>query len=289
MATYILRRTLQAIPILFGVALVSFAIVQLAPGSPIDRFRTPNVHPDTLENLIRLYGLDRPVRMSSSSRWITSFVQFWRVDAWGYSLVDGRSVRDTVVDRCRRRSCSAAPRCSSPSSSRSRSGSWPRSGSTAGPTRSITTFATIGYAIPSFLLGLYIAYIGTVVFRGAFPGFGMVSLPGTRGPRHAARRGLAHGAARDLRWPSSRSPAGRRYVRAKMLEVLNQDYVRTAKAKGLSASEGHLQARAAQRAHPGHHPVRPDPARPPVRRRHHRDHLLLAGPRPARRPGGRAA
>ena len=61
MATYILRRTLQAIPILFGVALVSFAIIQLAPGSPIDRFRTPSVRPETLENLIRLYGLDKPV------------------------------------------------------------------------------------------------------------------------------------------------------------------------------------------------------------------------------------
>ena len=45
----------------------------------------------------------------------------------------------------------------------------------------ITTFATIGYAIPSFLLGLYIAYLGTVVFRGLFPGFGMVSLPGVEG------------------------------------------------------------------------------------------------------------
>src|SRR5918995_188079 len=97
MATYVIRRILQAIPILFGVALVSFAIVQLAPGSPIDRFRAPNVHPDTLDNLIRLYGLDRPVH-EHFINWITPSVQFWRVDGWGYSLVDGRSVPDTIVD-----------------------------------------------------------------------------------------------------------------------------------------------------------------------------------------------
>ena len=56
--------------------------------------------------------------------------------------------------------------------------------------KAITTFATVGYAIPSFLLGLYIAYIGTVVFRGAFPGFGWSPDPAWRaGERRSTWRG----------------------------------------------------------------------------------------------------
>src|SRR5918992_5495352 len=98
MGSYILRRTLQAVPILFGVALVSFAIIQLAPGSPIDRFRTPNVRPETLENLVRLYGLDRPVYEQFIS-WITSFVQVWRPEAWGYSFLDGQPVLHKILQR----------------------------------------------------------------------------------------------------------------------------------------------------------------------------------------------
>ena len=78
-----------------------------------------------------------------------------------------------------------------------------------------------------------------------------------------------------------------------MLEVLHQDYVRTAKAKGLELGAGHLQARPAQRAHPGHHAVRPVAAGPDRRRRDHRDDLLAgrasacsgSRPWPARLPG----
>jgi peptide/nickel transport system permease protein len=234
MATYVLRRILQAIPILFGVALVSFAIVQLAPGSPIDRFRTPNVRPETLENLVRLYGLDRPVYEQFVS-WITSFVQVWRPESWGYSLVDGRSVRDTVLDRLPATLLLGGTALlvtiilSVPIGilAAVRQYSW--------ADKAITTFATVGYAIPSFLLGLYIAFLGTVVFRGLFPGFGMISLPGTEG----------RGTPLDVAWHmvlpvtslAIQQVAGwSRYVRAKMLEVLNQDYVRTAKAKGLSQS-----------------------------------------------------
>ena len=125
MATYIIRRVLQAIPILFGVSLISFAIVQLAPGSPIDRFRAPNVRPETLENLVRLYGLDKPVWEQYVS-WITAFVQVWNVDAGATaSLTAGRCAIPSST-ACPPRSSSAAPRSSSRSSSPCRSGSWQR-------------------------------------------------------------------------------------------------------------------------------------------------------------------
>lgn len=234
MATYVFRRILQSIPILFGVALVSFAIVQLAPGSPIDRFRTPSVHPSVLENLVRLYGLDRPVHEQFIS-WITSFVQVWRPEAWGYSLVDGRSVRDTILDRLPATLLLGGTALLVTIIFAVPIGILAAVRQYSFADKAITTFATVGYAIPSFLLGLYIAFIGTVVFRGLFPGFGMISLPGTEG----------RGSPLDVAWHmvlpvtslAIQQIAGwSRYVRAKMLEVLNQDYVRTAKAKGLSSS-----------------------------------------------------
>src|SRR4249920_627663 len=61
MAAYIFRRLLQSIPILIGIAIISFMIVHIAPGSPIDRFRSGRVSPETIHNLIRLYGLDQPL------------------------------------------------------------------------------------------------------------------------------------------------------------------------------------------------------------------------------------
>ncbi|MGH2380333.1 MAG: ABC transporter permease, partial [Candidatus Limnocylindria bacterium] len=100
--------------------------------------------------------------------------------------------------------------------------------------KAITTFATIGYAIPSFLLGLYLAYFGGVILK-AFPLFGMIDTTG--------RSDIA-GTPLDVAWHlvlpvaslAIQQIAGwSRYVRAKMLEVMNQDYVRTARAKGLPA------------------------------------------------------
>ena len=98
MATYVLRRIIQSIPILFGISILIFLIVQLAPGSPIDRFRNPRVSPEQLEAIMRLYGLDRPLFEQYVS-WITAFVQVWRPDAWGYSFIDGQPVLGNVMAR----------------------------------------------------------------------------------------------------------------------------------------------------------------------------------------------
>ena len=108
----------------------------------------------------------------------------------------------------------------------------------------ISGFATIGYAMPSFLIGIYVLMFGGVILRQwtgfGFPLFGRQTLGGD---------GNALDIAYHLFLPvlslSIQSIAGfSRYLRASMLDVLRQDYVRTAKAKGLSGGPGDLQARA---------------------------------------------
>ncbi|MBA2557572.1 MAG: ABC transporter permease [Chloroflexi bacterium] len=231
MATYVLRRTLQSLPIFFGISIVVFAIVHLAPGSPIDQFAgNPRVSPETRENLIRLYGLDRPL-VEQFVRWITAFIQVWRPDAWGYSFLDGQPVLHKYMERL-----PATLRLMGTALAVTivfaipigilaavKQYSW--------TDKVISTFATIGYAIPSFLLGVYLLYFGGVVL-GAFPMFGLESF---------GRRGDFLDMAWHLVLPVTslavqQIAAWARYMRASMLEVLHQDYVRTARAKGLASS-----------------------------------------------------
>lgn len=68
MTKYIARRLLQIIPILLAVTLISFGVMQLAPGNYLDTLRgQPTIRPETIERLTREFGLDQP--------W---YVQYWR-------------------------------------------------------------------------------------------------------------------------------------------------------------------------------------------------------------------
>ncbi len=102
MLSYVLRRLVQSIPILFGVALLVFLIVYLAPGDPTDRFRTPRVSAEQIEQLRLMYGLDQPLHIQFF-KWITTFVQVWKPEAWGYSFLDGQPVLGKIIERVQRR------------------------------------------------------------------------------------------------------------------------------------------------------------------------------------------
>ena len=230
MATYVLRRLIQAIPILIGISVVSFAIIHLAPGDPTDRFRSGRVSPETIANLIRLYGLDKPL-VEQFTSWFTAFWQFWKPEAWGFSFVDGRPVTEKIAEKVPTTmllmgtSLLVTVIVAVPLGvlAAVKQYSW--------ADKIITTLATIGYALPSFVLGVLLLFIFSIRLN-MFPSFGMQSLG-------------QEGNLADIAWhmflPVSslaiQQIAGwSRYMRASMLEVLQQDYVRTARAKGLSGS-----------------------------------------------------
>jgi peptide/nickel transport system permease protein len=230
MATYVLRRLIQAIPILIGISVVSFAIINLAPGDPTDRFRSGRVSPETIQNLIRLYGLDKPL-VEQFTSWFTAFWQFWKPEAWGYSFIDGRPVTEKIAEKIPTTlllmgtSLLVTVIVAVPLGvlAAVKQYSW--------ADKIITTLATIGYALPSFVLGVLLLFIFSIRLN-LFPSFGMQSLG-------------QEGNLADIAWhmflPVSslaiQQIAGwSRYMRASMLEVLQQDYVRTARAKGLSGS-----------------------------------------------------
>jgi peptide/nickel transport system permease protein len=227
MAGYVARRLLQAVPILFGVAIISFGLVHLAPGDPIDRFRTPTVRPEQLEGLVRLYGLDRPIHEQFWS-WITTYVQLWRPEAWGYSFLDGQPVLHKIAERLPATLLLGGTALLATVVLAIPLGILAAVKQYSWADRLISSAATVGYAIPSFLLGIYLLFLGGVVL-GWFPLFGMESFGNEGDPMDIAWHLVLPVSSLALQQVAGWS----RYVRAAMLEVLHQDYVRTARAKGL--------------------------------------------------------
>ena len=218
MGSYILRRLLQAIPIVIGISVVSFLIVHLTPGSPVDKFRTPRVSPETINNLIRLYGLDQPL----PTQFVKWFTHFWTFPfdntAWGYSFTDGLPVRDKIFARIPSTlwltgvSLLVTVIIAVPIGvlQAIRQYSW--------SDKIITTFETIGYAMPTFWLGLMLKQTFSVQLN-LFPLFGENSFG-------------KNGDILDLLWHLAlpvttlaiiQIAGWSRYMRASMLEVLRQD------------------------------------------------------------------
>jgi peptide/nickel transport system permease protein len=76
MLTYLAKRLLEIIPTLFGITLISFFIVHLAPGKPTDIFTelNPKITPEARERLEKYYGLDKPIIIQYVS-WLNRVVR----------------------------------------------------------------------------------------------------------------------------------------------------------------------------------------------------------------------
>lgn len=94
MKKYILRRILQAIPLLWFISLVSFALIKLAPGDPVNSFVTPNMSAEDVERIRHSLGLDQPVYM----QYLIWLKNIFHGD-FGYSLTTHRPVLTMILER----------------------------------------------------------------------------------------------------------------------------------------------------------------------------------------------
>jgi peptide/nickel transport system permease protein len=95
MLIYTLRRLAYLVPTLLGITIVTFFIISLAPGNPADAVRgTTTVSPEVYDEMLRLYGLDKPILIRYGT-WLKRLVTF----DFGRSFVDHRPVLTKIGER----------------------------------------------------------------------------------------------------------------------------------------------------------------------------------------------
>ena len=227
MGGYILRRILINIPVLLLVTFLVFSLIEIAPGSVIDYFITPDMEQYTTEeDIARLRertGLDEPFLV----RYVNWLGRVSRGDL-GFSFVESEPVDELLWDHLK----NTLPLMGA---------AWLMGiifGITLGVfvglrqytfwDFSLTGLSFLGLSMPAFISGILGLYIFSVRL-GWFPAGGM---------RTAAEDPTLGDSIHHLILPATTLglmgiARNMRYMRFAMLEVLNQDYITTARAKGL--------------------------------------------------------
>jgi len=91
---YVIRRILQAVPLLFFISIVSFALIKLAPGDPVSSFVTPNMTQEAVAAIRASLGLDQPV-VVQYFYWLKNVL----IGNFGYSLTNHRPVLTLILER----------------------------------------------------------------------------------------------------------------------------------------------------------------------------------------------
>ncbi|MCA1743974.1 MAG: ABC transporter permease, partial [Desulfovibrionales bacterium] len=227
----ILIKILWLCSVFLGITILSFWIIHLAPGSPTDMQTTlsPTVGAEARERLEKIYGLDQPIHVQYAN-WVKRIV---RLD-FGQSLSgDNRPVWDKIKERLPLTlglnviSLILILGVSIPIGvfSALYQGGW--------FDRSMTIFVFIGFAMPSFWLALLLM-MAFGIYWPVFPISGVTSLDF----EYLNFWGKFVDLLRHLTLPifvfTITGLAGMsRFMRTSMLEVLRQDYILTARAKGL--------------------------------------------------------
>ena len=225
MFQYIVKRLLQAIPLLIGVSIIGFAMMHLAPGGPLAVYTlNPTITAQDIERIKHIFGLDQPLHIQYL-KWAYGIF----TGNWGFTFFGGRSVLDVILER------------------------FPATLLLMGSGMSLaimmgmligilgavrrysifdylaTTGAMVALSFPTFWFGLMTIFIFSLKL-GWLPSGGMYTLGGEEDIldllRHLILPTVVLALVLVAQWS--------RYARSSFLEVVHQDYIRTAKSKGLS-------------------------------------------------------
>jgi peptide/nickel transport system permease protein len=241
MLAYIGRRILQAIPLLIGVSIIGFGLMHLAPGGPLAVYTlNPTITNQDIERIRVVLGLDQPVHIQYL-KWATGMF----TGNWGYTFFGGRPVLGVILERM-------------PATFLLMGSAMSLAilfGVTIGLLGAVrrysvfdylaTTGAMVALSFPTFWFGLMAIYLFAVRLRW-LPSGGMAEL-GEEGNlldlfRHLILPVMVLALVITAGWS--------RYARSSFLEVMHQDYMRTAKAKGLRAGQRLLRHAAPNAAKP---------------------------------------
>jgi peptide/nickel transport system permease protein len=224
---YLLRRLLISVPVLLGISVVLFSVLALAPGDPFGELAlNPNIPPEVRFTLRKQFGLDDPL-VVRYGRWLAAMLH----GDWGYSFVSRLPVQQLILQRL-------------PTTLFVLGSAYVLALLIALPVGILsamkpysffdqvaTTFAFVGYSLPTFFTGLLFILVFSI-YLGWLP-FIYSSTIEARGLAWVIEH-LRQGAMPITVLGLFEAASLTRFVRSAMLEVIHQDYIITARAKGLT-------------------------------------------------------
>ena len=225
MRAYLARRVVQSLVVLFLVSLGGFSVLHLAPGGPIAIYTmSPTMSAEDVERLTRLLGLDQPLHVQYT-KWVRGMV----TADWGRSYRDGRTVGEVIADRVPATLVLMLSAFVVAIVLGLATGIVSAVRQYSLFDHAMTLGAMVALSIPTFWLGLMGIYIFAELLRVLPPGnIGTIGAPFSLADRlrHLALPAATLGLVMVATWS--------RYTRASMLEVIGEDYIRTARAKGVA-------------------------------------------------------
>ena len=221
-----MRRLLLSIPLLLGISLIAFTVLHLAPGGPLAMYAatTPNLTLEQLAQIEEALGLHDPFYIQYG-KWLTGAI----TGQWGFSYVDGRPALQVVLERLPNTiqltlaALLVAMALGIPIGIFTAT----RQNRLVRYVAQVLTMTAV--SMPTFWLGLMVILLFSEGL-GLLPSGGMYTIgaPFSLGDR------LLHLIAPALVLATPRLAEWVRYTHSSMVEVMQEDYVRTARAKGLS-------------------------------------------------------
>lgn len=223
MAGYILKRLLSAIPVLFGITVIVFLIMALIPGDPATAILGAYATPENVAKLNRDLGLDKPLAQQYFI-WLGNIL----IGDFGTSFALNRPVLDEVLERFNATLILAGTAFVLCSIFGIVAGVVSAANQYGLGDKAITFVVLLGISIPSFFLGMMMILFFAVNLR-MFPVSGMWPIYGARDLSAL----ISHLTLPALALAVVATGVIARLTRSAMLEVLRQDYIRTARAKGV--------------------------------------------------------
>jgi peptide/nickel transport system permease protein len=235
MASYVLRRLLGAIPLVLGVATILFFVLSLAPGDPVSLFAGPNVSPEALEAIRRNLGLDRPVG-ERYLRWLGALLQ----GDLGNSITRGQPVAQIMAEIIPNTLILASTALVLSFLVGVALGIIQAVRQYTAADSILSVIALFFYSMPAFWLALMLILFFSLFARNVWdwpfflPASGMTSVGHSfMTPMEQLKDRAMHLILPAVSLTLVLSAGIARYMRGSMLEVVRQDYIRTARAKGL--------------------------------------------------------
>ena len=222
MGKYILKRILIAIPVLIGITIIDYGIMCLA-GSPLEMLQGPRVSEGALEAKRIALGLDKPFYIQYFL-WLGQLLR----GNLGYSMKSYQSVSAMIGSHLGPTlllmgvSLVISLLLAIPAGIYSAVHQYSKGDYT------VVTLSFLGSSVPGFFLSLLLIYIFTVRL-GLLPSSGMTTLGTSGGVADVAK----HMVMPVIVLAASMAGSNIRYIRSSVLEILQQDYLRTARAKGI--------------------------------------------------------